>query len=181
MLRESTSGEPTSKTEERIGSKSSKKSKLDERTSYLIEESKPAKTYKLFAREIKSGRKGLCITRKNPKPLRDKYGWGAKDLPIIWLTNNNIQNEHCIDPTNLSRLSIEIVNFIKDYDNGTIMLEGLEYLISQNSYQFILRFVQLINDKVMLSNCTFLVPIDPLILTEREVHLLERDMTVYGE
>jgi two-component system cell cycle response regulator len=92
------------------------------------------------------------------------------------LTNNNLDNEKCIDPTNLSRLTIEIVNFIKESKNGIILLEGLEYLISQNSYQIILRFIQLINDKIMLSRCIIITTIDPLILTERELHLLERDM-----
>jgi two-component system cell cycle response regulator len=147
---------------------------VEERTSYLVEEPKPLVSFNLFNNEIQNGRKALCITRQNPKRLRDKYNW--TDIPIIWLTNNNLENEHCIDPTNLSRLSIEIINFIKDSKNGIILLEGLEYLISQNSYQIILRFIQLINDKIMLSNCIIVTTIDPLILNERELHLLERDM-----
>ncbi|WP_455392674.1 DUF835 domain-containing protein [[Eubacterium] cellulosolvens] len=151
--------------------------KIEERTSYLIEESKPIISFNLFNQEIQKGRKALCITRQNPKRLRDRYNWS--ETPIIWLTNNNLEKEHCIDPTNLSRLSIEIVNFIKETKNGIILLEGLEYLISQNSYQIILRFIQLINDKVMLSNCIIVIPMDPLILSERELHLLERDMKVY--
>jgi two-component system cell cycle response regulator len=150
---------------------------IEERTSYLVEESKPTFSFKLFNQEIHQGRKALCITRQNPKRLRDKYHW--EDVPIIWLTNNNLAKEQCIDPTNLSRLSIEIVNFVKETKNGIIMLEGLEYLISQNSYQIILRFIQLINDKIMLSNGIIIVPIDPLILSERELHLLERDMKLY--
>ena len=55
-------------------------------------------------------------------------------------------------------------------------MEGLEYLISQNSYQIILHFVQLINDKIMLNNSIIIIPIDPMVLSERELHLLERDM-----
>lgn len=152
---------------------------IEERTSYLIEESKPVLSFTLFNQEIQNGRKAMCITRQNPRRLRDNYKW--KDVPIIWLTNNNLENDYCIDPTNLSRLSIEIVNFIKETKNGIILLEGLEYLISQNSYQFILRFIQLINDKIMLSNCIIIVPIDPLILSERELHLLERDMKLFEE
>ena len=152
---------------------------IEERTSYLIEESKPVLSFTIFNQEIQNGRKAMCITRQNPRRLRDKYKW--QDVPIIWLTNNNLENDYCIDPTNLSRLSIEIVNFIKETKNGIILLEGLEYLISQNSYQFILRFIQLINDKIMLSNCIIIVPIDPLILSERELHLLERDMKLFEE
>jgi two-component system cell cycle response regulator len=149
---------------------------IEERTSYLIEEPKPTLAFRIFNHQLSEGRNGLCITRQNPKRLRKKFNW--KKIPIIWLTNNNLENEHCIDPTNLSRLTSEIINFIKDTSNGIVLLEGLEYLISQNSYQFILRFIQLINDKIMLSNCIILFPLDRLILSEREVHLLERDMKV---
>ena len=108
--------------------------------------------------------------------MRESYNWTKETVPIIWLTRNNLNFEHCIDPTNLSRLSMEIINFINGSENGIILLEGLEYLISQNSYQIILHFIQLINDKIMLSNSTIIVPLDPLILNERELHLLERDM-----
>ena len=152
-------------------------STIEERASYLIEEPKPINSLKLFNQEMINGRSGLCITRENPKRHREKYNW--KKVPIIWLTNNNLNNEHCIDPTNLSRVTNEIVNFINESKNGIILLEGLEYLISQNSYQIILRFIQLINDKIMLSNCIIIVPIDPLIFNERELHLLERDMKLY--
>jgi len=150
---------------------------VEERTSYLIEEPKPVLSLKIFDQELRKGRKGLCITRETPKRLRNKYKW--QGLPIIWLTNNNLETEHCIDPTNLSRLSIEIVNFIKESKNGIILLEGLEYLISQNSYHILLHFIQLINDKIMLSDSIILIPLDPKILTERELHLLERDMKLY--
>ncbi len=148
--------------------------KIEERTSYLVEETKPQLSLQMFSQEIRVGRKGLCISRTNPKRLREKFG--IKDVPCIWLTRNHLNNVQCIDPTNLSRLSMEIINFIKDSGNGIIILEGLEYLISQNSYQIILHFVQLINDKIMLSNCIIIIPIDPLVLSERELHLLERDM-----
>ena len=147
---------------------------LEERTSYLVEESKPKISLQMFSQEIKNGRKGLCICRSNPKRLREKYG--LNDVHCIWLTRNHLDNEHCIDPTNLSRLSIELVNFIKESSNGIILMEGLEYLISQNSYQIILHFVQLINDKIMLNNSIIIIPIDPMVLSERELHLLERDM-----
>jgi two-component system cell cycle response regulator len=155
-------------------SKQTQTFEVEARTSYLIEESKPLISFQMFDSEVKKDRKALCITRKNPMKLREQYNW--KNLSIIWLTRNNLETEHCIDPTNISRLSMEIANFIKESKDGVILLEGLEYLISQNSYQIILHFIQLINDKIMLSNCTIIVTMDPLILNERELHLLERDM-----
>jgi two-component system cell cycle response regulator len=179
MVRESTKGEPMNKksttSHEASGSKK-REFKVEERTSYLIEEAKPVMSFALFNQEVQTGRKGLCVTRKNPNRIRENFNWKKKDIHIIWLTRNNLDTEHCIDPTNLSRLSIEIINFINESKNGIVLLEGLEYLISQNSYHIILHFIQLLNDKLMLSDCVVAVPLDPLVLTERELHLLERDM-----
>jgi hypothetical protein len=171
-------GEPTANTTERSkianDNHQKKKFNIEERTSYLIEEPKPDLGLQMFNQELQNGRKGLCICRTNPKRLREKID--LKDTQCIWLTRNHLDSEYCIDPTNLSRLSIEIVNFIKESESGIIFLEGLEYLISQNSYQIILHFIQLINDKIMLSNCIVIIPLDPMVLSERELHLLERDM-----
>lgn len=177
MVRESANKEPNSGENVQEPSANINEYKVYERNSYLIEESKPVIGMEIFNQEIQNGRSGLCITRENPRRIIEKYNW--EKVPIIWLTRNNLPKEHCIDPTNLSRLTIDIVNFIKESKTGIILLEGLEYLISQNSYQIILRFIQLINDKIMLSNCIILVPVDPLILNQRELHLLERDMKVY--
>ena len=182
MSRASTSGEPKDE-----GGKSATPQEdgdiishdMEPRTSYLIEEPKPDTSFSIFNSELVAGKHGLCITRKNPKHLREKFNW--TDVPIIWLTNNNIENERCIDPTNLSRLTNEMVDFIKKTEKGIVLLEGLEYLISQNSYQIILRFIQLINDKIMLSSNSFVVPLDPLILSERELHLLKRDMKLLSK
>ncbi len=173
MARERIVGEPMGKKKSDLDNQS-RTFEIEPRTSYLIEEPKPVISFQMFDSEVKKNRKALCITRKNPSKLREQYNW--QNLPIIWLTRNNLETEHCIDPTNISRLSIEIINFIKNSKDGIILIEGLEYLISQNSYQIILHFIQLINDKIMLSNCTIIVPMDPLILNERELHLLERDM-----
>ena len=106
--------------------------------------------------------------------LHAKYD--LKDTPLIWLTRNRVEAVKCIEPTNITRLSMEIVDFIQDTGKGMILFEGIEYLISQNSYPIILRFIQLLNDKIMLGNSGMLIPLNPLILQESELYMLERDM-----
>jgi two-component system cell cycle response regulator len=147
---------------------------IDFKHSYLVKEQKPVISLNIFNSMIAEGVNGLCITRANPDELRDVYDF--QDLPIIWLTRNRIESETCVDPSNITRLSVEISKFIQDTERGAILLEGLEYLISQNNYPVILRFIHLLNDKIMLGNSCMIVPLNPLILKENELHMLERDM-----
>ncbi len=147
---------------------------IDFKHSYLVKEQKPVISLNIFKSMIAEGVSGLCISRTNPNELRDVYDF--QELPIVWLTRNRIESEMCVDPSNITRLSVEISNFIQNTERGAILLEGLEYLISQNNYPIILRFIHLLNDKIMLGNSCMIVPLNPLILKENELHMLERDM-----
>ncbi len=147
---------------------------IDFKHSYLVKEQKPVMSFNIFKEMIDEGVNGLCITRNNPTEVRDKYGF--ESIPIIWLTRNRIKDEKCIDPSNITRLSVEISKFIAGMDRGSVLLEGLEYLISYNDYPLILRFLQLLNDKIMLGNSCMIVPLNPLILQENQLQMLEREM-----
>jgi len=147
---------------------------IDFKHSYLVKEHQPVMSFNIFKEMIDEGVDGLCITRNNPAEIREKYG--LDNIPIIWLTRNRIETEKCIDPSNVTRLSVEISTFISNIDSGSILLEGLEYLISYNDYPLILRFLQLMNDKIMLGNSCMIVPLNPQILQENELHMLEREM-----
>ena len=54
------------------------------------------------------------------------------------------------------------------------MLDGLEYLISNNPTERILKTVYAIKDEVIVSNSTLLVPIDPDVLDLAHLALFER-------
>jgi two-component system cell cycle response regulator len=151
-----------------------KKYNIDFQHCYLVKEQKPIISLSIFKEMVEEGVNAICITRLSPNEIRTEYG--LDDLPIIWLTRNRIPEEICIDPSNITRLSVELSKFIKETKRGAILLEGLEYLISYNDYTLILRFMQLLNDKIMLGNSCMIVPLNPLILDENQLHMLERDM-----
>jgi len=57
-------------------------------------------------------------------------------------------------------LSHTIKEFIKKTGNGVVLLEGLEYLITQNDYRDVLKFVQSLSDSIAVSNSCLIVPVD---------------------
>ena len=59
-----------------------------------------------------------------------------------------------------------------------ILLEGIEYLIEKNDFKTVLNLIHSINDHIMNSSARLLIPIDPKVLNEHEIHMLTRDLKI---
>ena len=141
---------------------------------YLLVEEKPNTCFKLFNKLIESRVKGMLISRIHPSQIQEEYN--VKDIPTIWLTQ--VREENCIEPTNITQLSIAVKGFAEKGVEGVILLEGLEYLIIQNGFEVVLRFVQTMADIVMISKCRLIISFDAQTLGEVELHQLERELNV---
>lgn len=148
---------------------------LEKGHSYLVNEEKPVKSNEIFMDLVTHEVQGLYITRRNPEEIREKYG--LKKTPILWLSSLKGKEKN-IDPTDLLELSHTIKEFVKRTDDGVVILDGLEYLITQNNYKDVLQFIQSLNDSIVVSNSRLLVPLDPSTLDSQQLHLLRREMTV---
>lgn len=147
---------------------------LNHKTVYYSEERKPEQSFREFARQVAKGAEGLCITRLHPSKVRE--AWNLKTTPIIWLSNIKDPEVKCLEPTALVNLLSLISSFLKKAENGVILLDGIEYLITLNSFQDVLKYVGFINDKVIMSESSMIVGLDPDAFEKKEVRLLERDM-----
>jgi hypothetical protein len=147
--------------------------------SYLIEEVKGEVGARLFENKEKIGEKILYVTRKLPNKLETEKD--MKNKSMIWLTYNKGPN--CIEPTNITRLSLRIQKFLAENHGATIIFDGLEYLSTQNEFSTILHFLQLLNDKIMISDSKLILSLNPeafkpnqLAQIEREMELLNNDV-----
>lgn len=162
---------------EKEGEKTSLMETVKKGHSYLVEEEKPVKATGVFVDLVTHGSQGLYVTRRYPKEVREVYN--LKVTPIIWLTHEKTAEEH-INPTDIVELSHTIKEFIKKTGDGVVFIDGLEYLITQNEYKDILRFVQSLNDGIVVSSSRLIIPVDPSSLDAQQLHLLRRDMEVLG-
>ena len=141
---------------------------------YLIEEAEAEKSYRLFADSIGCGIEGFCITRTYPEKIKEKYD--LAETPIIWLSTTKTKGS--IEPTNLATLTRLLTDFFKKEKNSIIMLDGLDYIITQNDFPTILRFLYFLRDTIGAENSRLIVPINPKVLNTKELSLLERDFEV---
>lgn len=143
---------------------------------YLIKEETPNKTYELFLGLVTHGTNGIIITREYPEKVRTLYN--LHHVPILWLTN--LESENAIEPTELPRLYHELVNILKETKKIVIVLAGIEYLVSQNNFGTVLRFLQLARDQVIVNDAIMLLPINPHVFELRELKAIENELTVYS-
>lgn len=144
---------------------------LEEGSTYLILEERTRRSYELFEKAIRSGMKGFCVTRNYPLKIKARYD--LEGVPMIWLSN--IGKENTIRPKDLEKLSFSLDQFITK-ERGIILLDGLEYLITNNNFLTVLRFLQSLRDQVAINNSILLLALNPSTLEPSELNLLEKEV-----
>jgi len=141
--------------------------------SYLVEEERAVNIFRLFAKAVEGKGAGMVVTRTNPKRVRERYG--LRSERIIWLTDRESTSEETMPPT-LERLIYTVEEFMRVGGKGAVMLDGIEYLVSNNSFDAVLRFLRRLIDHVSESQFALLLSISPKTMKEQEVKILEREM-----
>lgn len=141
---------------------------------YLVEERRPRASFELLEHALSAGYSGMVVTRDFPKRLM-----AEKDLDscrILWLTN--LVGDGRINPTAIGILMSQMRAFIEGQKKTAILIDGLEYLVSLNTYDRMLQFMHQLRDLVVTNDCVMVVPVDPRTMSEREMALLERNLEV---
>lgn len=125
-------------------------------------------------KQHKSRIQGLVITRKNPMEVRIDYM--IQTTPIIWLTS--IPGKENIDPSKLSLLTDMIVNFIEKSQNGVVIVDGIEYLITANDFSRVIRAIDRWSEVVMANSSRLVISATPKAFEPKELALLERNREV---
>ncbi len=142
--------------------------------SYLLEEDRPDQAFGLLSAGAGGGR-SLLITRSNPRRVKEKHDLRADR--ILWLTERESGTVETIPPS-LERIVYVIEEFMKDAGHGAIMLDGIEYLVSSNSFDSVLKFLRRLVDHTSESQFTLLVSVSTKTMKEQEIKNLEREMEV---
>jgi hypothetical protein len=145
---------------------------LEKSFSYLVEEDKPEASYTLFINALGKGMKGFCITRNYPAKIRSKFDLG--ETPVIWLSN--VGRENTIRPKDLEKLSLALEQFLSQSGGGIVMLDGLEYLITNNNFITVLRLIQSLRDQVAINQSILLMAVNRSTLESHQLNLLEREV-----
>jgi len=124
--------------------------------------------------KYKTRTQGMIITRQFPIDVRKKYF--LQTTPIIWLST--VSGKDIMDPAKLSLLTDFLIGSMEKTQNGVVLVDGIEYLITSNDFQRVLRAIDRWSETAMASSSRLLISVDPKAFDEKELALLERNREV---
>ncbi|WP_052696187.1 DUF835 domain-containing protein [Palaeococcus ferrophilus] len=93
-----------------------------------------------------------------------------------WLSK--VEGDHVIAPTRLPFLSYNITEFLDSHERPFVYLDGLEYLILENGFETVFKFLTAIKDQAILKGGVILVKISPDAYELKEYRLLLREFNI---
>jgi predicted hydrocarbon binding protein len=148
---------------------------LERGYSYLIESEDPYAGFDIFVDHMEHGAQGMYLVREYPEKLRKRFE--LRSAPVIWLSNER-DVKYAREPTNIPLIYSEVKNFLDNAQGGILLISGLEYLIIQNNFIKILKFIQLLNENVAMKDALLLLPVSPEALSSQDIKILERELRV---
>jgi hypothetical protein len=154
--------------------------KLQTGTLVIVQERKTDLSYSLIRRFAATGTPCMIIGREPPERVRSVRMIEIEDEQVLWLTT--LVGRRCVNPTHLGSIQNTIGHFIDSSVRGVVLIDGVEYLISNNGFEAVLRFINKIEDMIITTGTTVVVSIDPRTLDAMHLALIERGAeTIYRQ
>lgn len=151
------------------------KAELKKSYCYLIKEKMPNKGYVFFKQALKGGMKGMCVSRDPPAKVRTKFEL-LNNTPVIWLSNT--PSDQSMQPKNLEKFAFALFEFMGKDEEALVLIDCIEYLITNNNFNTVLKLVQSIKDKVAVNKAILIITTNPAALESQQISLLEREMDI---
>ncbi len=150
--------------------------KLETGLNYLILGTNPRVAFSMLKTLVSLGAQGLVLSTTFPNKLKKAYG--LNNVDIKWFTDTTSE-EGTIDPKRLEfEATRTISNFIKDMENAVILIDGLEYLVVENGFDNVLRFIKKINDISSVNGATLIMSVNPKSMSQDELTVLMKDFDI---
>lgn len=154
--------------------------KLQTGTLVIVQERKTDLSYGLIRKFAGAGTACMIIGREPPERVRSVRMIDIEDEQVLWLTT--LVGRRCVNPTHLGSIQNTIGHFIDSSIRGIILVDGIEYLISNNGFDAVLKFINKIEDMIITTGTTVVVSIDPRTLDAMHLALFERGAeTIYRQ
>jgi len=138
---------------------------------YIILDKKGDRAFGLFA-GLRSRSKAIrCVARTHPERLEMEFGIPPEC--IIWLSNTGAPNS--VNPQNIGILTDTLLRVYENSPEASVILEGMEYLMTQNDFGKVLRLVNFLYEAVAMNQGMLIITLDPEAFSEKELALLSRE------
>ena len=141
---------------------------------YIVLEKEAEKSFEIFLDLVTHGIPGFVVSREHPQKQKSKYH--LVKTPVMWLSR--FDTEDTINPDSLSKLVYIVTDFTRRSTESVILMDGLEYLISQLGFDTTLTHLQELKDIVVMYNSRLIIPLHREVLSQKEYSTLEKEFKV---
>jgi hypothetical protein len=125
-------------------------------------------------RKYASRAQGLVVTRHHPSDVRSRFY--IQTTPIVWLSS--VPGQDNMDPAKLSLLTDMLINFMEKSQNGVVLVDGIEYLMTSNEFPRVLKAVDRWSETAVTSATRLIISLDPRAFNGQELALLEKNKEI---
>lgn len=136
---------------------------------YMVDESKPEHSYKVFKEKIFDGSSGLYISRRILDENEELQNTTYYQLITTKKTNT------FLNPNKLKEIINVIRRFTKEKNDPVVFIDGIEYLILMNNYSKVFKFLQKVREITEDRGATCIIPIDSYTLKSSELENIEKE------
>jgi tetratricopeptide (TPR) repeat protein len=137
----------------------------------ILEDERPHRLLEQAA--VLSASHACCIvTRELPSKLREQLPYLSPGACILQLTKGG-EGEDSLSPGHVDAIGERLSQHLKSSQGAVVALAGLDYLVSQNGFQPVLRLVQFLREEAQRAEAHVILSVNPAALEKRELALLE--------
>ena len=140
---------------------------------YLIIERKTEQAFVMYVDGVMHGKIGLMISRQYPEEL--KIQLGLDKTPILWLSKDETYKDS-ISPGDIGRFVHVIKEYMKANNNAFILIDGFEYLVTNNGFEKVNKALDDILDSVAQTGSILLLPVSPEAIGKDKLAIMARLM-----
>ncbi|MGC8912900.1 MAG: DnaA ATPase domain-containing protein [Thermoplasmata archaeon] len=160
---------------DKYGFKGKLKYNVQKGHSYLVEETRPAIVFQIVSTMREAGCPAIIFSRINPKRIVERFD-KLQGSTIYWLTEKETNAETI--GHSLERIVYAIEEKLDENPRTVIALDGIEFLVSANGFDAVVKFIRKIIDMVAETEGLFLISLGESTLNAQEIKILERELEV---
>lgn len=144
---------------------------------YILHDKKGDLVFGLFGRLAAKYKDVRCVARTHPDRLQKDFGIPPES--ILWLSNTGAPGS--VNPQSIGVLTDTLLRIYEKAPESVVVLEGMEYLMTQNDFAKVLRLVNYLYEAVAVNRGILIIALDPAAFSEKEMAYLSREAVTIGK
>lgn len=147
---------------------------LKEGYNYLLFDSDSENSFSIVQDFLMEGLPVMVLTTTMPSKVEERYGLHGAN--VIWLSENAYNEFKVLNPKKLDDdITSTINNYSRNNERAMIFLDNLEYLIVENSFDEVIKFIKKTIDTCSLNASTYLISLNPEAFSGSELSVLKKE------